>query len=98
MSEEEFEWMEVGTFMLKLFFYNKKKDKERRYLGEVIRLQTLCLVNIQLSEGSQLKKPEQLWQFPWEREEGASAKRVTPQQQKAMIRGLRETAKKNLNG
>ena len=98
MSEEEFETMEVGTFMLKLFFANKQREDDKKFLGDVIRRQTLWLVNVQLSEQSQLKKPEQLWQYAWEVHEGKPAKEITLQDQQQMIKELRETAMKHLNG
>lgn len=33
---------------------------------EMTRMQTLALLNVQLSRKDQIRRPDQLWKFPWD--------------------------------
>lgn len=87
--------MEMSTYFLKLFYHNKEKEQERRFYGELIRLQTLQLLNIQIDRAHKIKKAEDLWRFPWE-EEQIGVENLTEEQQKKRVRYLCELARKQL--
>lgn len=63
------------VFFLKLQFYNKKTDEDRRYIGDLIRLQTLQLYNVQVK--NPIKEVTKLWRFPWDEDK---AKIITAQE------------------
>lgn len=46
---------------------NKEVEEHRKFEMSKMRLQTMFLVNLQLPTGKQLKKPEKLMRFEWER-------------------------------
>ena len=56
MTVMEFEEMLLHDFFLKLHYYHLKEEQAYRAKAELVRLQTLTLVNIQLLV------------FPWERD------------------------------
>ncbi|OKZ44279.1 MAG: hypothetical protein BHV68_02570 [Bacteroidales bacterium 43_8] len=69
MKSVEFWEMTLRDFFLKLHYFNSRKQQKYQATAELIRLQTLTLVNIQLAGKDKIKSPENLWRFPWEREE-----------------------------
>ena len=69
MKSVEFWEMTLRDFFLKLHYFNRRKQQKYQATAELIRLQTLTLVNIQLAGKDKIKSPENLWRFPWEREE-----------------------------
>lgn len=52
-------------------FYNKLKGftQLRQADYELVRLQTIALLNIQMEKKHRINKPEDLWTFPWEKKE-----------------------------
>ena len=66
--------MPLADFFLKLHYYYKNKEQEYRERAELVRLQTLTLVNIQLARKDKIKDAKQLWRFAWEQESGGSGK------------------------
>ena len=99
MSVEEFERMEVGAFLLKLFYFKQQQKEERKFYADLVRLQTFKLVNIQLTEKSQLKEPEQLWSFEWDKKEAEEpVRKLSEEEQQERLQELREIANKVLNG
>ena len=68
MTVMEFEEMLLHDFFLKLYYYNLKEEHSYRTTAELVRLQTLTLVNIQLLKKDKIKDPRLLWVFPWERD------------------------------
>lgn len=99
MSVEEFERMEVGVFLLKLFYFKEQQKEERKFYADLVRLQTFKLVNIQLTEKSQLTEPEQLWLFEWDKKEAEEpVRKLSEEEQQKRLQELREVAKKVLNG
>jgi hypothetical protein len=68
MTVMEFEEMLLHDFFLKLHYYHLKEEQAYRAKAELVRLQTLTLVNIQLLKKDKIKDPRQLWVFPWERD------------------------------
>lgn len=69
MSSVEFWEMILHDFFLKLHYYNKMKQQDYQSNAELIRLQTLTLVNIQLASKDKIKDPKKLWRFPWDENE-----------------------------
>ena len=45
------------------------KQQDYQTNAELIRLQTLTMVNIQLASKDKIKDPKKLWRFPWDEEE-----------------------------
>jgi len=45
--------------------FSEKKEQESRELWEVMRTQTVTLVNLQLPKGKKIK-PKELYKFPWD--------------------------------
>ena len=83
--------MEMSTYFLKLFYHNKEKEQERRFYGELIRLQTLQLLNIQIDAAHKIRKAEDLWQFPWEEKE-IEGEQLTEEQKRKRVKYLCELA------
>lgn len=40
--------------------------ERQRFQAELIRQQTYILVNLQLPRNGKIKKPTELWKFPWD--------------------------------
>lgn len=98
MSIEEFERMEVGVFFLKLFYYNQKEKEDRQFYGNIMRLQTMLLMNMQIEVKNRIKHPEQLWKFEWDEDNEGELENLTDQEKQERFELLREVAKKHLNG
>ena len=62
MSESEFFYISPRAFYNKVRGFNQLKQAEY----EIIRLQTVELLNIQMDRKHRIKSPNKLWQFPWE--------------------------------
>lgn len=56
-------------FFLKLHYYNEMKAQEYRANAELIRLQTVTLLNVQLLPKDRIRDPKKLWTFGWEETE-----------------------------
>ncbi|WP_303182169.1 hypothetical protein [uncultured Butyricimonas sp.] len=69
MGSVEFWEMILRDFFLKLHYFNRMKQQDYQATAELIRLQTLTLVNIQLASKDKIKDPKKLWRFPWDEEE-----------------------------
>lgn len=69
MGSVEFWEMTLRDFFIKLHYFNKMKQQEYQSQAELIRLQTLTLVNIQLASKDKIKDPKRLWRFPWDEED-----------------------------
>lgn len=98
MSIEELEMMEIGALFLKLFYHNQKEREDRQFYGNIMRLQTMLLMNMQIESKSRIKHPEQLWTFEWDEESMGEIEELTDQEKKERFELLREVAKKHLNG
>ena len=68
MSETEFEFISPRAFYNKVHGYNYARQSEY----ELVRLQTVELLNIQIDKKGKIKRPESLWKFPWDTKEKAS--------------------------
>jgi hypothetical protein len=68
-TPERFGLMRVGDFFDALAGYNEAEDEKIKSIAEIIRTSTTLLWNTQQTEESAIKKPEQLWHFPWDKEE-----------------------------
>ena len=69
MTIAEWEAMNLGNLCLKLRFYNMREENRLRVISELVRLQTLELININLAKNQKIKKASDLWQFAWDNEE-----------------------------
>jgi hypothetical protein len=93
MTEKELEEMEMSVYFLKLFYHNKEEEGKRRYYGELLRMQTMQLLNIQLDAAHKIKRAEDVWKFPWEEVE---SEQLTEEQMKKRVKYLCELARKEL--
>jgi hypothetical protein len=66
MSFNEFYTMRLSHFFLKLHGWRNEQDRQHRQHAELVRLQTVELLNIQLDGRKRFKSPDKLWQFPWD--------------------------------
>lgn len=64
MSEREFDFITPRAFYNKVKGFNQLKQVE----CELVRLQTVELLNIQIEGKHRIKDPKKLWRFPWEDE------------------------------
>ncbi len=79
MPVSEFWEMRLKDFFLKLCYYNNKKQREIEYYSNLVRMQTVALINIQLEKRHRIADPKKFWVFPWEnREDGHSGSAATP--------------------
>ena len=62
MSEREFWYISPRAFYNKVRGFNQLRQAEY----EIIRLQTVELLNIQIEKKHRIKSPDKLWQFPWD--------------------------------
>lgn len=72
MGVMEFWEMTLHDFFLKLHYYNKIKQQEYQSNAELVRLQTVALINIQLASKDKIKDAKKLWRFSWEEVEEES--------------------------
>ena len=98
MSIEEFEMMEIGAFFLKLFYANQKEREERQFYGNIMRLQTMLLMNVQIDQKSRIRHPEQLWKYECDEDNEKDGESLTDQEKLERFELLRKVAKKHLNG
>lgn len=69
MGVEEFWEMRLKDFFLKLHFFNIRKRQKIETYSDLVRMQTVALINIQLEKKSRITDPKKFWLFPWEVEE-----------------------------
>lgn len=93
MTEKELEEMEMSVYFLKLFYHNKEEEDKRRFYGELLRMQTMQLLNIQIDRAHKIRKAEDLWKFPWEELEVVE---LTEEQARKRVKYLCELARKVL--
>lgn len=79
MTVVEFWEMRLKDFFLKLHYYNGKKQRDFEAYANLIRLQTVTLVNVQMEKKNRIRDPKKLWIFPWEVEEPAEPKQSVKQ-------------------
>lgn len=66
MGVDEFYKMRLSHFFIKLHGWTNNQQRLFRERAELVRLQTVELINIQLKSANKIKSPEKLWQFPWD--------------------------------
>ena len=66
MQVMEFWEMRLKDFFLKLHYYNEKKQRELEVYANLLRMQTVSLINVQLDKKSRITDPKKFWLFPWE--------------------------------
>ena len=64
MTVAEFEEMRVGDFFLKLRYFMAAKEEKIILDSNLIRLQTVELLNIQVDSRSRIKDPRDCGDFP----------------------------------
>lgn len=69
MTIAEWEAMNLGNLCLKLRYYSIREENRAKIISELVRLQTLELININLAKNQKIKSPRDLWQFAWDNEE-----------------------------
>ena len=66
MQVMEFWEMRLKDFFLKLHYYNEKKQRELEVYANLLRMQTVSLINVQLDKKSRITDPKKFWLFPCE--------------------------------
>lgn len=93
MSEAEFFKMRLRSFFLKIKFWQDLREKDQRHTAELIRLQTVYLINIHLSKENKIQKAADLWPYPWDAEVTEKIQQkapgMTPEQMAAAINLLK---------
>lgn len=72
LSPDEFYSMRLSHFFLKMQGFYKRIENEQRARAELVRMQTVYLVNVQLKREDRFKSPAELWQLPWDNTEVAT--------------------------
>ncbi len=61
--------MRLKEFFLKLQAFSNVKEADKKREAELVRMQTIELVNVQLAKKDKIKDPKELWVFSWEEKE-----------------------------
>lgn len=89
MTADAFWEMRLHDFFLKLRYHYNARQAERVERAELVRMQTVALVNIQLAKKDRIKDPRQFWCFPWEEEQGKTEpEEVSEEEQQERIKNL----------
>lgn len=72
MAEMGFEFISPRAFYNKVRGFNELRQAE----FELIRLQTVELLNIQIDKKHRINKPQNLWRFPWDKKPKKIDKKV----------------------
>lgn len=70
MTVAEFEETRLGDFFLKLRYFMQAKEETIILTSNLVRMQTIELLNVQVESKYRIKDPLDLWRFPWEEENG----------------------------
>lgn len=97
LSDEQWGEMRLGTFFLKLDYYFREKQEQYKFFGNIIRLQTQLLLNIQLDSKSKIRNPEELWRFNWDVDK-KSIQDSSKTAVKEKVNSLLDTLNKVING
>lgn len=68
LTRSEFLKLRINEFIIRSQHYFKEKDEAIKLNFELMRRQTLDLINIQLDRNKKLT-PHELWPAPWDEEE-----------------------------
>lgn len=82
MTRLEFQRMRVGEFYDSLHMFIQERMMDRRLQAELVRNQTLILVNLQLPRNKQLNSASALWPMPWDDKETVSVKDIEMDKEK----------------
>ena len=95
MTVAEWEAMNLGNLCLKLRYYNIQKENRVRLISELVRLQTLELININLAKNQKIKKVQDLWQFAWD-DEAKKIEKIDEEELKERIRAINNIWQKGI--
>lgn len=68
MGSRDFWEMRLKDFFLKWRHAREAEQRGRVFEAELVRMQTVALVNVQLERRHRIKDARKLWRFPWEEE------------------------------
>lgn len=77
MSVAEFSEMRLSHFFLKLRYYFKAKQVNIEQVANLVRMQTVALINIHLVKKDRIRDAKKIWAFPWEEQEQKEIKSET---------------------
>lgn len=83
LREQDFMEMRIGTYFTVQNYHSKHEEDQMRERAELVRMQTMMLLNIQLGPLYQIKTPNEFWPLPWEAIE--IKPELTPEQEKEQI-------------
>jgi hypothetical protein len=68
-TAERFGKVRVGDFLDAMTGFGEVENERIKRIAEIIRTSTALLWNVQQTNEKDLKKPEELWRFSWDKEE-----------------------------
>lgn len=83
----------LSHFLAKMHGFREAQEAAYRRHADLVRLQTVELINIQLSK-NKIKKACELWKFPWDALPD-NAPRVTPEQAAENLNRLLQALQSN---
>lgn len=78
----------LSMFLLALRGHRQAEELRYRQHAEMIRLQTVELINIQLKKEDKIKSASSLWAFPWDAKKQDPQIEFTPEQVQDNIKRL----------
>jgi hypothetical protein len=93
-TPERFGSTRIGVFLDVLSGINEMENERFKATAELIRTSTTILRNIQVINESDLKKPEELWHFPWDKQEEEEQDPVSEQDRQRAETDLLEILKR----
>lgn len=86
----------LRSVLLAMHGARNARDASYRQQAELVRLQTVDLLNIQLDRKNKIKDAAKLWRFPWD-EQPATATEITPEQAAEQLQRLVEHSNRKHN-
>lgn len=65
---KDFYEMRLRDFFLKMHGFRLEQEARSRESADLVRLQTMELININLKKEDKIKDPVKFWRFSWEEE------------------------------
>lgn len=88
MTEQQFWETRLKPFFLQLKYAEEKHQESIRMNSEMIRFQTMKLLNIQLISKDRYKTLDELWELPWDEQPDTGIYKEDPEKAKEHNRQL----------
>jgi len=92
LSPEDFGQMRLSHFFVKLIGHVKYKEEKYKEQAELVRLQTVSLINVNLARKDQIQNPTEFWKFPWDGEstEAREKPEADPAKMKQLLKAFKQ--------